>query len=353
MPIRTLAPLIFAQADLPQAAAPVSAGALSIAAARDFIVPRYRALKDAAVAQERAWDRFCADRARGDIETLREAYHAVADAWAEAQIIKTGPVTLFLRFERFAYWPEARNATARALESLLASRNPGDLKPEALRHDSVAGQGITALERLLYETPDALKTPDAHGTWRTEVGKAIARNLGVIASDVLEGWEGPDGVVAALEAGKGWNNLFADAPEAARLLLTDLVTIFKSMHDVKLLPVLGADVDSARPKLAEAWRSARSARNLQHNLKAARALSMVFAARIPGDHRAWIVELFDAADKAAAALPSDMGDAASDPQRRVLLENARAAIKAVQTELATTLPADLGLTLGFNSLDGD
>ena len=31
----------------------------------------------------------------------------------------------------------------------------------------------------------------------------------------------------------------------------------------------------------------------------------------------------------------------------------RAGVKAVQVEIAATLPADLGITLGFNSLDGD
>ena len=35
------------------------------------------------------------------------------------------------------------------------------------------------------------------------------------------------------------------------------------------------------------------------------------------------------------------------------VDAARVAIKAVQTEIAKTLPADLGVILGFNSLDGD
>jgi hypothetical protein len=39
--------------------------------------------------------------------------------------------------------------------------------------------------------------------------------------------------------------------------------------------------------------------------------------------------------------------------RRALVEAARAGVKAVQLEIAATLPTDLGITLGFNSLDGD
>ena len=44
---------------------------------------------------------------------------------------------------------------------------------------------------------------------------------------------------------------------------------------------------------------------------------------------------------------------AADPKRRARVDGARAAIKAVQTEIANTLPGDVGVTLGFNTLDGD
>ena len=50
---------------------------------------------------------------------------------------------------------------------------------------------------------------------------------------------------------------------------------------------------------------------------------------------------------------ADLGEAAADPKRRALVEAARAGIKVVQVDIAAVLPADLGITLGFNSLDGD
>ena len=84
------------------------------------IIPTYRALAQAAEAQEKAWSAFTANRAAGDFQSLRAAYNTVSDAWAPAQVIKTGPVSLFLRYERFAYWPEARNVTQRMLDALIA-----------------------------------------------------------------------------------------------------------------------------------------------------------------------------------------------------------------------------------------
>ena len=212
------------------------------------------------------------------------------------------------------------------------------------------------MERLLYDgdNPAALlKAPGPDGAWRTQVGLGIARNLNAIARDVLADWTAPDGVRAAIAANKGWKNLFADAPEAARLLLTDLVVGFKLMHDVKLLPVLGASADAAKPKSAEAWRSGRPSRDLKLNLATAQAMEKVFAQDIPAAHRTKIDGLFANAAKAIDAMPADLGEAAADPKRRARVDAARAAIKAVQTEIAKTLPADLGVTLGFNSLDGD
>ena len=135
-----------------------AARAAALAIADQFVIPAYRALLQTTEAQEKAWTAFAVKRESGDLQSLRAAYTVTADAWANAQIIKTGPITLFLRYDRFAYWPEARNATTRALDALLTSNNPKDLTPESLAHDSVAGQGLTALERLLYdEKAEALR----------------------------------------------------------------------------------------------------------------------------------------------------------------------------------------------------
>jgi hypothetical protein len=273
-----------------------------------------------------------------------------------AQLVKTGPITLFLRYDRFGYWPEARNATQRALDALLASHQPKDLTPETLAHDSVAGQGLTAIERLLFDSANSaalLRAAGAAGAWRTQVGLALAKNLNLIAHDVLRDWTAPNGVRAAIAANKGWNNLFADGAEAAHLLLTDLVTAFKTMHDVKLLPVLGTTPESAKPKLAEAWRSGRSARDLKLNLMAAHDMAKPFARSIPAADQAQLETVFTAAEAAAGAVPADMGEAAADPKRRPKVEAARVAIKAAQAAVAKILPTDLGITIGFNSLDGD
>jgi predicted lipoprotein len=327
-----------------------------LAAVDRHIIPSYRALAEAADAQEKAWNAFAANRAAGDIEPLKRTYNVTADVWARAQLVKTGPLSLFLRYERFAYWPEARNVTQRMLDQLLKSNDPKELSPETLQRDSVAAQGLTALERLLYDgdNPDQLlKAPGQAGEWRTQVGQGIARNMSSIADDVVAEWTASDGVRAAIAANKPWKTIFADTAEAASLLLTDLVSAFRLIHDVKLLPVMGASIDVARPRVSEAWRSGRTQRNLKLNIESAQALTRVWGETTPAAHRTKIDALYATTLKAIDAVPADLGEAAADPMRRALVEAARAGIKAVQLEIAATLPPDLGITLGFNSLDGD
>jgi predicted lipoprotein len=355
MALRSQNPLVLVAANTAPAKPNPKAQGIALAVVDRFIIPAYRALGVATQMQDETWAAFNANRAKGDFQSLLTAYGAACDAWANAQLVKTGPISLFLRADRFAYWPEARNVTQRALDALLKSNDPKELEPDTLAHDSVAAQGLTALERLLYDgdPAGALQASGRDAIWRAKVGQGLAHNLAVIAREVLGEWTAPDGVRAMIAANKPWKTIFADAPEAARLLLTDLVTGFKLMHDVKLLPVLGANIDTAKPKSAEAWRSGRSQRDLKLNLAAAQAMTKVFDEITPVAHRTKIDGLFATATKAVDAVPADMGEAAADPKRRPRVEAARAAIKSVQTELAKTLPADLGIPLGFNLLDGD
>jgi predicted lipoprotein len=82
-------------------------------------------------------------------------------------------------------------------------------------------------------------------------------------------------------------------------------------------------------------------------------MASAFAGGLPAPRQARVEAQFPPAEKAVNALPPDLGEAAADPARRGKVETARDAVKAAQTALAAQLPADLGITLGFNALDGD
>jgi len=321
MRFRLALALLFLVMPLPAVAATPAAKA-ALAVTDSFIVPLYRGLSQAADLQVRTWHDVCLTTRRGRDVMLRGAYQPVSDRWARIEFIKSGPILLFFRHERFNYWPELRNATGRGLDALLASNDPKALVPATLAHDSIPAQGLPALERLLYD-PAYANHPR-----RCAVGEAIASNLAAIAHDVLNEWIGPNGVRAAIAANRGWNNnLFANADEAARMLLTDLVGGFTAMNDQKLLVPMGANAAAAKPHAAEAWRSGRTAYILAFNIDALRAMERAFAADIPAPAKARLERAFDAAAVAVKALPDDIPAALGNPAQRPKFEAARAALK--------------------------
>lgn len=327
---------------------PTPGAKAALAITDHFVIPRYKALAEAADIQARTWRDVCGKPLRGREVMLRGAYATLADRWAEIEFIKTGPMTLFFRHERFNYWPEARNATGRGLDALLASTDPKALSPATLAHDSIPAQGLPALERLIYEP-----AYETHAR-RCAVGEGIAKNLAAIAHDVLNAWAAPNGLRAAIAANKAWNNgMVSNADDAARMLLTDLVSAFTAINDQKLLAPMGRSLAEAKPKLAEAWRSGRSQRDLTLNVLGLQDAVNAFAANISPTGRLALGRTMAFTAAAIKLLPDDIGGAAGRARARGVLGAARQQIRAAQQAVVGTLPPALGITLGFNSLDGD
>lgn len=329
------------------AAAP-EPGPLAIAVIEQWLLPRNDALAEAAGAQSDAWSAACADGEYAqDLAALKERYQTAADAWAAVEHVTTGPVSLSLRSERIFFFPDKRNAVAKALAELESKAKAGDLTEQAFRAGSVAGQGFPALERLLYEAPDG--EPAA----RCRVGVAIAGNLATLTGQIRDEWRSDAGPLAKLKAGQGDPVHFADPGQAAARLLTDLAGGIQRDVDVKLLPVLGAGVDTARPKAAEGWRSNRTARTLRASIASLSAMAAIFARAAPAQIAATDAKAFAAAQAAVAKLPDDVGEAAADPKRRKAVEQAVAALKVAQANVVKDVAPAIGVPLGFNALDGD
>jgi predicted lipoprotein len=306
-----------------------------------FIVPHYQALSLTADAQEKAWAEFCAKPDEMGFETLQRAYLATADSWSQIEFLHYGPIDDEFRAERLSYWPERKNATAKALTELLEKDGDKDLAPEVFVKSSVAVQGLPALERLLFD--DKAQTEMLNGTRKTRrcaVGQAIAWNVVTIAHDVRLGWT--NDVAQSLVKPE-------TAKEATSRIATDLLSSFALMRDTKLRPMLGKDAASARPMLAEGWRSKRSKRALMLNLETALDLAKLIMAGKDGDTPATVTT----ASSFAQALPEDFGAAVSDIKQRQQFYLVLDALAAARDKAHVEIPAVLGVTVGFNSQDGD
>jgi predicted lipoprotein len=324
------------------ATAPLRAADTTLAKIVDrFIVPHYQALSLTADAQEKAWAEFCAKPDEMGFEALQRAYLATADSWSQIEFLHYGPIGDEFRAERLSYWPERKNAAARALAELLEKDGVNDLAPETFVKASVAVQGLPALERLLYD--DKAQTElltGARKERRCAVGQAIAWNVVTIAHDVRLGWS--NDVAQALANPD-------TAKEATSRIATDFLASFAFMRDSKLRPVLGKDAASARPMLAEGWRSKRSKRALTLNLETALDVAKIIMEGKEGDTPTTVATALSFAE----ALPADFGPAVTDIKQRQQFYLVLDSLAAARDKAHDEIPAVLGVTVGFNSQDGD
>ncbi len=299
----------------------------------EFIRPGFARLAAAARGHEAAWADHCNGPSAAGRKSLEESFHALADAWAEVEMFRSGPAAEEFRYERFYFWPERKNAVERGLSSLLKRPDAASLDAEAIRKESAAVQGLPALERLLHA--DVPAGDGAEGQLRCKLGQAIASNAAALVAEIEAEWR---------------NRAVVATPEARAMMATDIVTFFAVIKDAKIEAVIGKEPGQVKPRAAEFWRSGRPLRNIQHNLSALQRLNALL---FPVVTEELVVPYATTTAKDVAfSLPPDLAKLAAGPDRHkaVLL---RDAVDAAEDRAAIEVPGVLGVTIGFNSLDGD
>ncbi|NQV98766.1 MAG: imelysin family protein [Rhodospirillales bacterium] len=315
------------------------------ALAEEVIIPAYNQLESATSRQKNHWISACEEPAADALDHLQAAYQTTADAWAAVFHWTAGPITRELRRERFYHWPERGNAIDRALAALRAAANPDRLLPPLFAQASVAVQGLPALERLLYGDSDVTQDPGA-----CEIGRTIAINLASIAAEVSGEWRGA--VVDNLRRGTALLPYFGPPLAALNRLFTSILTGFIILKDQKLMPGLRFKIDNANPKMLEGWRSQRPLRNLKINIDTLAESLAVLSRHLGADHRERIRHGMARSQQLAAQL-APLISGVTDPAERRKIFQLIDSLTSNQNEIANIFNQRLGLTIGFNSLDGD
>ncbi len=318
--------------------------ALALRIVGEFAEPRYSVLLTRMKSQREAWTTYCAaEPGEEKFGRLTARFVEAVIAWSSVEILRYGPISDDFRYERIAYWPERKNDVARGLQRLLSGRDV--LTPESIRGKSVAVQGLSALERLLYEEGNraSLMAASAPAKRRCAAGAAIAGNLENLIGEIV-------GALPALT-----EKLSAqDSPvprEAVTRFATDLLTVYQIAGDLKLDAPMGKTPADAKPKSAQWWRSGLSSQTLALNLQSAADLSWLVLG--PGDEGTNVVGAIETAQRLAENLPLPLSEMVSDEVQRKDLLLLRDAVRGARDLSATYVPPSLGITLGFNSLDGD
>ncbi|QBF30469.1 imelysin family protein [Thalassococcus sp. S3] len=274
-----------------------------------------------------------------NIDAAQVAYHATYDAWLGISHIAFGPAEN--RALAILFWPDPKDRTGRALAQLIADRDPIVEVGAEFDQVSVAARGLMAVERLLYDAADDA-TP-----YRCALLGAVTQDLSKTAAAILAAWQ--DGFADTLRtAGQTGNTRFRSEREGTQVLYTSLSTGLAFLHDQRLGRPLGT-FDRPRPTRAEARRSGRSLRNVKASLTGLRDLAATLSA---GDAPRTLAACEAALDR-AERLDDPVFAGVADPVARLRVEALQRAVRDIQVAVATEIGASLGVSAGFNALDGD
>jgi predicted lipoprotein len=308
-------------------AAPAAADTAEVV--RDHIRPGFAAFAEAAAA--------LADVDSCDAGALRLAFQSTFDAWMGVAHLTLGPAEDEGRGLSILFWPDPKGLGWKAQKALLLG-DPAALEPASLVEQSVAARGLPGLERLLY--PEAALPAEP-----CPLIHATADDMARTAAALAAGWE-PYGELL-LTPGRPGNTAYLTEAEARQALFTALATGLEGLADRRIGRPLGT-FDKPRPELAESRASGRSLRNVVLSLEALRGMA---ATLVPDAMQT--LAAFNHALSLAEGLDDPVFAGVADPQGRLKVEILQQAIRSLrETAIAEIAPA-LGVTLGFNSADGD
>jgi len=310
---------------------------------------------------------FCQAPTEAGLEEIRGQYQKSADAWMQLSFIRFGPNVLLMRNARVHFWPDKRRQVDRQLKALLKSENVARLEPKKFAKDSVALQGLPALERLFFPE-DQVKSAafQTKPAFRCMLAQAISQNLAHLSRDLQRDWTGTQGAEhfakALTEAGADAPH-FATAQEATAALFKSAYTELQAILDLKLIAVLGPSLEKPRPFLVESALAQRTWRNIQQNIAVQKKLygpqgKDGFRRALLGGEKGQALDqhiqsLYQDLEARLQGMETPLITMISDEKGRAEITAMIAVLRDLKNAYAGPLAEALGTPIGFNSLDGD
>ncbi len=151
-----------------------------------------------------------------------------------------------------------------------------------------------------------------------------------------------------MTAGTAGNEIYRSGAEATQAVFTSLMTGLEFIHTQRLGRPLGT-YERPRPTRAEARRSDRSQRNVVLNLMALRDMT----SELSGGQAGNTITRFDRAITVAERLDDPSFAGVADPSKRIRIGGLQNYVAQIQEDATNEIGAPMGISAGFNSLDGD
>ncbi len=321
-----------------------------------FARPAVEAFEDASVRLALAASGLCAAPGAQTLAATRTLFGETARAFGRIAVLRFGPLAADSRFERLFFWPDPRGIALRQVQAALAAGDESLGDAAALPGKSAALQGLPALEFALFGA-GADELASAPAGLRCRFAAAIAANIAFMAGAVADGWAADTPFARTFAAPQPDGEPYRSAAEVDGEIVKALTTIVQFVRAAELLPPLGASEDKANGRRAPLWRS-----NLTFVLVAAQiegARDLLLAAGYAGrlGSAGWLPDQIrfglDAARRALEQVETPAENAFAAPADRGRIGFADIALDGVGHDVSEKLSAALGLTMGFNALDGD
>lgn len=301
---------------------------------------------------------LCTNPGIDTLQYARKSFSQSVLAWSHIGLVRFGPVTARNRLERILFWPDRRSIGLRQVQRILATKNVTATQTKTLHEKSVAVQGLTALEFVLFGTGSKVLQNSGADSFRCTFGNAIAGNIHHIAVELDAEWRTPNGIAQRLTSPQADDPEFRTHRDVVNKLVGTLAHGLEALKDIQLNPVLGSSKEKAREKRALFWRSQMALKSVRAGFSGLRALYTAsgIGADLAEEHR-WIDEalLFDFAnvDKALASINPPVSTALGDDELYEKLRYISVVSLTLRNLVAQDLAIALGLSIGFSSLDGD
>lgn len=295
------------------------------------------------LAEQSAWMAFAA-RQSCDHPDFRIGYFRTFETWSELSHLRFGPSEEDNRAFALTFWPDPRGKTPKALRKLLVADDSDMMTPERFREISIAARGFHALDILLFDANlQDIGTPER----RCALVQAIANDIAYTTQELQAGWTGfaPDMITP--DAAK----VFRNDEEVLRALFNAVTTGLQFSADLRLGRPLGT-FDNPRPRRAEAWRSGQSLALLRAAVRGSGTLAVLLAM----EDEALALKLADALEAfqtRATALEDPAFAGVATPQGRIRVEALLGDLNRLRRIVREELGPHLGVSAGFNALDGD
>jgi predicted lipoprotein len=341
---------LLAHAAVSEAAEPPSHTAIVQAAIEKHVIPHIDALKEAAAQLPGAVASMCRTGSAAAKEDLSSRFRNVVKAYAGIDFLRFGPMLEGGRRERLSFWPDPRGFVGRQLRLILLNKDEAVVQPGAIAKQSVAVQGLSALEGLMTDKEFPLGPGEAL-RYRCELAEAIAANIVSVADEISDGWEKPGGWKDKMLHPGADNDTYKSPEESAGEFVKALLVGLSLTADLQLKPQVKPGVKLVPPFQKSGLQKAFYASSVE-------SLRSLYDALDLEDYLApdkdWIKNWTGGAWRAIESSDGVGGRARRAPRNdapplREVFDKMNGLRKLVIGEMSVAA----GLTVGFNELDGD